>query len=160
MITRKLHSMAPLIQKVNMAISQANTGLSTLLFQKYYTYWEKRLYNAFVALMLRSFIISFLVLTTNVKVSSSEGQFSSHLSSNIKPFDATLFFRRISRVLLSTIGRCIRWKHESCAEATPKNNEGKVGFYSYRNDVSRDPSVFSVVTAMHDQCRRYNAMRR
>lgn len=159
-IEKSLKSMSPLILKIIMAISQTNSTSSTLLssFQSYFTYWEKRLYNAIVKLMLRSMVSAFFILTAHVKM--AEGDPSTFLPpNNMKSLDAKLFMRRFIRVLLSTINQYGRWKCGSCVEAISANDDSndKGRAFSYLDDVSRDPSLYSLVTALTDQCQRYNA---
>ncbi len=50
-LVRKYHGIAPLLIKVEGLVIFTNTGRS-LRLAKYYSYWEKRLFNSFVKVQL------------------------------------------------------------------------------------------------------------
>ena len=166
-IEQSLKSMSPLIIKIIMAISETNTMSPELTesFQNYFSYWEKRLYNALVKLLLRSLVSAFFLLTHHVKmldVSNASIDLSSPLSPALvhtkqsKAFDANFFLRRVCHAFFTSINQYVRWKHKSCAEAMSANDDSsrKGRAFSYLNDISHDPSVYTLMAAMTNQCQR------
>jgi len=147
-IINNYKNFGPLILKVEMVVSHTNIGSSALL-KSYYAYWEKKLYNAFVELLLRSFLSVFFVLEVHFR-NPRQCIPNSHPKSK----DTQMQMKRSFRSLIGSMNKLTRWKYEACKEATSINEDrNKKEIYSFMEDVSRDPSIYSVITGLQNECK-------
>lgn len=160
LIEKRLDAISPLLLKIIMAVSQTSNPSQEVIssFETLILYWEKRLYNSIVKLMLRSLVGSFFMLTGIIKKEYHLGSSKVRKVNKTNLLDANFFMRRVLRMFLSKLYNFHRWKLGSCVAAIPSNDDSheKGRAFTYLDDVSRDPSLYSLVSALAYQCQRYS----
>ena len=145
-----LKSIYPLVQKIDLLLSPSKTDWTSL----YCAYWEKRLYNALVELILRSLVSALFILEAKIRFSNGPEMDTAGIDGNV--FNAVLCMKRIFRTLLTAASQYNRWLAGSCKDAVSVNADGNEETFPFLDDLSRDPSLLSFTAALKVQCKRIN----
>lgn len=135
-------SLRPLLLKVEMAVTESDNG-STSALSKYYLYWEKRIYNAIVQMVVRS-LTTFGEIIKNrsndiplckVDVVLHRREFLLSPPMN----DIYKCMNNCTRMIIESPKKFVRWIKGSCIETAPQMmSDGVNEFvysYSFYDDV-------------------------
>lgn len=159
-LVHKYRSIKPLLLKIEMIVEESDSGASPSL-GKLYSYWEKRIYNALVTIVIRS-LNSLLLMLRSVQNSEC----SCHLDVTVIPDicdayaipslqDMEKYMYDLVRSIPESCRQVTRWMHGSCLEAPPQlvyyGVCEEAHQYSFYTDVSRNTFVKNLFIEVNEE---------
>ncbi|KAL5017096.1 hypothetical protein ScPMuIL_006685 [Solemya velum] len=149
-MSRKYRAVGPLLTKMEGLVAHTNTGKSPKLSQ-YYSYWEKKVYNALTKLVQNNLKQFELALRTDIQLFQVETLLAApdvviHPQAN-----------EVYKLTLQCVRDCvegtklfIRWLNGSCIEALPQKVEGEDEpfIFSFFSDISASPEIIELVQSI------------
>ena len=157
-LVRLYSSIKPLLLNVEMSVSESDCGLAPSL-QGYYLYWEKRMHNAVVQMIVRSlkrFVSLIKSCSTNrplCKINVIRNGQNLILTPSLNDIDKQM--NRCVLMLLNSAKKFLRWMKGTCIDTPEQNlfdgsNETSF-FYSFYDDVSHNLIVANTVIHVNNE---------
>lgn len=159
-LVHKYRSIKPLLVKIEIIVEESDSGASPSLGELY-SYWEKRIYNALITVVIRSLNSLLLMLR-----SAQNSECSCHLDVTVIPDicdtyaipsfqDMEKYMYDLVRSIPESCRQVTRWMHGSCSEAPPQLVSYGVCEetyqYSFYTDVSRNTFVKNLFIEVHEE---------
>ncbi|XP_010134250.1 PREDICTED: dynein heavy chain 10, axonemal, partial [Buceros rhinoceros silvestris] len=141
-MVRKYSAIPQLLVKVEGRVANTNSGKSSKL-TSYYTYWEKRIYQALTQLIVKNLQAFNAAVLANVPLFQIEAILSVPeiiLQPNASELDKMT--AQCIQDCVEVTKHFVRWMHGTCIECPPQHVE-EVGVitFSYYSDVSQNPLI-------------------
>jgi dynein heavy chain len=161
-LMQRYRSVQPILLKVEIAVEESDSGASPSL-NELYAYWEKRIYNALVAVVIRS-LESFISLLRSPSESGCPCRIDIQIKPNMTDTYMVYSLQDIQKCMndlvnsiLESCRKFIRWMKGSCLEA-PSQVVSHSGFeemydYSFFDDVSRNAFVKNLMIQANEEVR-------
>uniref|UniRef100_T1JML4 Dynein-1, subspecies f n=1 Tax=Strigamia maritima TaxID=126957 RepID=T1JML4_STRMM len=154
LLVRKYRSIPPIMTKVEALILQTNTSKAAQ-FQYYYSYWERRIYNALVKTIVWNlqtlnsilindrpvFEVKLIFLSPEITFQPTAGDIMKLVMASIKD-------------CLESTKMIIRWMHGSCIETPVQKVGNETRVYSMYLDISRNRQITDSVSNIHTNVTR------
>ncbi|XP_064378089.1 dynein axonemal heavy chain 10 [Dromaius novaehollandiae] len=141
-MVRKYVAIGPLLTKVEGLVANTNSGKSPKLFS-YYAYWENRIYQVLMQLILKNLQAFNASIVANVPLFQTETILSAPeiiLQPNASEIDKMTV--QCIRDCVEVTKHFVRWMHGTCIECPPQRvEEDEVITLSFYNDISQNPLV-------------------
>mmetsp|Transcript_53278 Transcript_53278/g.159518 ORF Transcript_53278/g.159518 Transcript_53278/m.159518 type:complete len:3881 (-) Transcript_53278:473-12115(-) len=154
-LVQRYRSIKPILVKVEMAVTETDGGTSPLL-SEFYSYWECRVHNALVRMVIRS-LLSFIVL---IRSSDPLCHVSCALSGKdvvVAPPIADIFkhVNRCIRLVIESPKKFVRWMNGTCIEAPPQpQGDGERKYvHSFYADVTKNDAVVGAFLKFNQEAR-------
>ena len=151
----------PLLVKVEMVVTETDRGSSSVL-QEYYAYWEKRIYNSIISLILRS-LFSFLLIIQRTDKEMPMCEVKSIINGNdiqLFPSKAEIFkhLNRCTRTITDSAKAFPRWMKGTCIDngLQYKLDDNLVDNdnYTYYDDVSTNGAIIKCLLQIKREVHR------
>ncbi|XP_074410515.1 dynein axonemal heavy chain 10 isoform X7 [Zonotrichia albicollis] len=141
-LVRTYSAIPPLLKEVERRVAYTNSGKSPKL-ASYYAYWENRIYQALIQLVVKNLQAFNATILGNVPVLQVEAVLSAP-EITLRPNDS-----EIEKMTMQSIQDCVevtkhfvRWMHGTCIECPPQHvRANEVVTFSFYSDVSQSPLV-------------------
>uniref|UniRef100_A0A8D2N9M5 Dynein-1, subspecies f n=1 Tax=Zonotrichia albicollis TaxID=44394 RepID=A0A8D2N9M5_ZONAL len=141
-LVRTYSAIPPLLKEVERRVAYTNSGKSPKL-ASYYAYWENRIYQALIQLVVKNLQAFNATVLGNVPVLQVEAVLSAP-EITLRPNDS-----EIEKMTMQSIQDCVevtkhfvRWMHGTCIECPPQHvRANEVVTFSFYSDVSQSPLV-------------------
>ncbi|XP_078467787.1 dynein axonemal heavy chain 10-like [Lampetra planeri] len=143
LLLREVQAIGPLLVKVEGLVAFTSTGRSPQL-ANYYTYWERRIYDALTSMVLRN------LNNCNSNLQSEKPLFIVHTipsSPNVVlqplPYDIHILALNSAKNCLASTKSFVRWMDGTCIETPPQfiANEDEPVVLSFFDDISQNPQI-------------------
>lgn len=151
-LVQKYHSIKPLLQKVEMIVADSDKGMAPSL-AGYYSYWEKRVFNAISTMVVQS-MATFLgliqsknlspICQVNVSLNGKDLVVSPQLN------DIYKYLNKCVKNLPESAKFFVRWMNGSCIETSPQPmGDDEPFLYTFYQDISQNPYVVELMVSLN-----------
>ncbi|XP_036382121.1 dynein heavy chain 10, axonemal [Megalops cyprinoides] len=143
LLSRKYTAISPLLTKMESLIMHTNTGKAKRMTY-YYAYWEKKVFDALIKMVVRNIQTFNAALMGNVPLFRIETILSvPDIILNPKNSEVYKLIMHCVRDCVTSTKKFVRWMHGTCIECPPQNVEGEDEpvVLSFYGDVSQHPLV-------------------
>ncbi|XP_063051673.1 dynein axonemal heavy chain 10 [Engraulis encrasicolus] len=155
-LSRRYTAIGPLLTKMESLIMQTNSGKAKRMAQ-YYAYWERKVFNSLVKMVLWNIQMFNSALLGNVPLFQIETILSApeimlHPKSN-----------EVYKLIMQCVRDCVestkmftRWMHKTCIECPPQRVEGEdeLVVFSFYSDICQHPQVTEQAIAVSQSAQR------
>ncbi|NWJ04820.1 DYH10 protein, partial [Crypturellus undulatus] len=141
-MVRRYIAIGPLLTKVEGLVANTNSGKSPKLFS-YYAYWENRIYQVLIQLILKNLQSFNASIVANVPLFQTETILSAPeiiLQPNASEIDKMTV--ECIRDCVEVTKHFVRWMHGTCIECPPQRvEEDEVITLNFYSDISQNPQI-------------------
>ena len=144
--------------KVEEVVAKTATGYSPVLFP-YYSFWEKKLYNAIITMLLSSMSVFMGMLQckdTAPLFKLTVALNGKDLSVNPSLTDIDKFVAKGMRSIAESAKVFVRWMHGTCIKTEPQvlHEDDEPFIFSFYQDISQNPEIVKLTLSVTSQTNR------
>jgi dynein heavy chain len=146
------------LMKVEEVVAKTATGCSPVLFP-YYSFWERKLYNAIVTMLLSSMSVFMGMLQckdTAPLFKLTVALNGKDLSVNPSLTDIDKFIAKGMRSIAESSKVFVRWMHGTCIKTEPQvlHEDDEPYIFSFYQDISQNPEIVKLTLSVTSQTNR------
>ncbi|KAJ3602265.1 hypothetical protein NHX12_030024 [Muraenolepis orangiensis] len=155
-LARKYTAIGPILTKMESLIMHTSTGKSKHM-AKYYAYWERKVFDSLVQMVLRNFQLFNKALMGNTPLFQIETILSAP-EILLQPKSNEVY-----KLIMSCVRNCpdgtkrfMRWMHGTCMECPPQRvgGEDELHTFSFYQDVCQQPQISEQAMAVSQNLQR------
>ncbi|CAL8247788.1 unnamed protein product [Merluccius merluccius] len=155
-LTRKYLAIGPILTKMESLIMHTSTGKSKHM-AKYYTYWERKVFDSLVQMVLRNMQLFNKGLMGNTPLFQIETILSApEILLQPKSNEVYKLIMNCVRNCVDGTKRFVRWMHGTCMECPPQrvSGEDELLTFSFYNEVCQHPQISEQAMALSQNIQR------